>query len=79
MDKAQSDYDKALNEYNSISSPVEQAQKKLSEFESKYATDLARLNQGSKGYFDSIGASDMADFVFDANCDNLVNLNIVIL
>ena len=70
VDKAQSDYDKALNEYNSISSPVEQAQKKLSEFESKYATDLARLNQGSKGYFDSIGASDMADFVFDANCDN---------
>ena len=70
VDKAQSDYDKALNEYNSISSPVEQAQKKLGEFESKYATDLARLNQGSKGYFDSIGASDMADFVFDANCDN---------
>ena len=70
VNQAQTDYDKALNEYNTISSPVEQAKKKLSEFESQYATDLARFNQGSKGYFESIGASEISDFVFDKNIDN---------
>ena len=70
VNQAQTDYDKALNEYNTISSPVEQTKKKLSEFESQYATDLARFNQGSKGYFESIGASEISDFVFDKNIDN---------
>ena len=52
------------------SSKMKQAKKKLSEFESQYATDLARFNQGSKGYFESIGASEISDFVFDKNIDN---------
>lgn len=64
VDKAQSKYDKALNDYNSISSPLDQAKKNLSDFETQYATELARLNQGSKGYFDSIGCSDLANYVF---------------
>lgn len=63
VDKAQSKYDKALNDYNSISSPLDQAKKNLNDFETKYTTELARLNQGSKGYFDSIGCSDLANAV----------------
>ena len=63
VDKAQSKYDKALNDYNSISSPLDQAKKNLNDFETQYATELARLNQGSKGYFDSIGCSDLANAV----------------
>ena len=64
VDKAQSKYDKALNDYNSILSPLDQAKKNLSDFETQYATELARLNQGSKGYFDSIGCSNLANYVF---------------
>ena len=64
VNKAQSKYDKALNDYNSISSPLDQAKKNLNDFETKYAAELARLNQGSKGYFDSIGCSDLANYVF---------------
>ena len=45
-------------------SSLEQAKKNLADFEAKYATELARLNQGSKGYFDSVGCSDLADYVF---------------
>ena len=63
VDKAQSKYDKALNDYNSISSPLDQAKKNLNDFETKYAAELVRLNQGSKGYFDSIGCSDLANAV----------------
>ena len=63
VNKAQSKYDKALNDYNSISSPLDQAKKNLNDFETKYAAELARLNQGSKGYFDSIGCSDLANAV----------------
>ena len=63
VNKAQSKYDKALNDYNSISSPLDQAKKNLNDFETKYTTELARLNQGSKGYFDSIGCSDLANAV----------------
>ena len=64
VDRAQSKYDKALNDYNSILSPLDQAKKNLSDFETQYATELVRLNQGSKGYFDSIGCSDLANYVF---------------
>ena len=70
VNKAQSKYDQALDDYNSISSPLDQAKKNLADFEAKYATELARLNQGSKGYFDSIGASATAEFVFDKNSSN---------
>ena len=63
VDKAQSKYDKVLNDYNSILSPLDQAKKNLSDFETQYATELARLNQGSKGYFDSIGCSNLANAV----------------
>ena len=45
-------------------SSLEQAKKNLVDFEAKYAKELAQLNQGSKGYFDSIGCSDLADYVF---------------
>ena len=51
-------------------SPLEQAKKNLADFEAKYATELARLNQGSKGYFDSIGASAAVERVFDKNSSN---------
>ena len=63
VDRAQSKYDKALNDYNSILSPLDQAKKNLSDFETQYATELVRLNQGSKGYFDSIGCSNLANAV----------------
>ena len=70
VNEAQSDYDKALNDYNATTSPLDQAKKKLSDFETQYATDLARLNEGSKGYFDSIGASKAVEHVFDKNNSN---------
>lgn len=63
VNQAQSDYDKALNDYNSTMSPLDQAKKNLADFESKYATDLNRLETGSKGYFDSLGCSDLANSV----------------
>ncbi len=70
VDKAQKDYDNALNVYNSTLTPLEQAQKNLSDYETAHATELARLNQGSKGYFDSIGVSKIVDPVFDKNNKN---------
>ena len=63
VNQAQSDYDKALNDYNSTMSPLDQAKKNLADYESKYATDLSRLETGSKGYFDSLGCSDLANSV----------------
>lgn len=64
VDKAQADYDKALNDYNSTSSPLERAKKNLTDFESKYATELSRLTAGSKGYFESLGCSEDVLSVF---------------
>ena len=75
-DEAQTAYDKALNDFNSTMSPLEQAKKNLADFEAKYATELARLNQGSKGYFDSIGASEAVNFVFDKNDSNMAIANL---
>jgi len=63
VNQAQTAYDKALNDFNSTMSPLEQAKKNLADFEAKYATELARLNQGSKGYFDSVGCSNLANAV----------------
>lgn len=63
VNQAQTAYDKALNDFNSTMSPLEQAKKNLADFEAKYATELARLNQGSKGYFDSVGCSSLANAV----------------
>ena len=70
VNQAQSDYDKALNDYNSTMSPLDQAKKNLADFESKYATDLNRLETGSKGYFDSIGVGASTDRIFDKNSSN---------
>lgn len=70
VDKAQKDYDNALKVYNSTLTPLEQAQKNLSDYETAHATELARLSQGSKGYFDSIGVSKIVDPVFDKNNPN---------
>ena len=70
VDKAQKDYDNALKIYNSTLTPLEQAQKNLSDYETAHATELARLSQGSKGYFDSIGVSKIVDPVFDKNNPN---------
>ena len=63
VNQAQTAYDKALNDFNSTMSPLEQAKKNLADFVAKYATELARLNQGSKGYFDSVGCSNLANAV----------------
>lgn len=63
VNQAQTAYDKALNDFNSTMSPLEQAKKNLADFEAKYAPELARLNQGSKGYFDSVGCSNLANAV----------------
>lgn len=76
VNQAQTAYDKALNDFNSTMSPLEQAKKNLADFEAKYATELARLNQGSKGYFDSIGASEAVNFVFDKNDSNMAIANL---
>ena len=57
VNQAQTAYDKALNDFNSTMSPLEQAKKNLADFESKYATELSRLTAGSKGYFESLGCS----------------------
>ena len=70
VNQAQTAYDKALNDFNSTMSPLEQAKKNLADFEAKYATELARLNQGSKGYFDSIGVGASTDRIFDKNSSN---------
>ena len=51
-------------------SSLEQAKKNLADFEAKYAKELARLNQGSKGYFEYIGASAAVERVFDKNSSN---------
>ena len=39
-------------------SSLEQAKKNLADFEAKYAKELALINKGSQGYFESIGCSD---------------------
>lgn len=70
VNKAQSDYDKALNDYNATTSPLDQAKKKLSDFETQYATDLARLNEGSKGYYESLGCYEDIKGIFDVNNDS---------
>ena len=67
VDKAQSDYDKALNDYNNTMSPLELAKKNLADFEAQYATELTRLEEGSKGYFESIGCSSDVLNVFNAD------------
>ena len=45
-------------------SSLEQAKKNLADFEAKYAKELARLNQGSKGYFESLSCSEDVLSVF---------------
>ena len=57
-------------------SSLEQAKKNLADFEAKYATELARLNQGSKGYFDSIGVGASTDRIFDKNSSNMAKANL---
>ena len=57
-------------------SSLEQAKKNLADFEAKYATELARLNQGSKGYFDSIGVGASTDRIFDKNSSNMATANL---
>ena len=57
-------------------SSLEQAKKNLADFETKYAKELAQLNQGSKGYFESIGASEAVNFVFDKNDSNMAIANL---
>ena len=69
VNQAQSDYDKALNDYNSTMSPLDQAKKNLADFESKYATDLNRLETGSQGYYESLGCYDDIKHIFDVNND----------
>ena len=64
VNQAQTAYDKALNDFNSTMSPLEQAKKNLADFESKYATELSRLTAGSKGYFESLGCSEDVLSVF---------------
>ena len=56
-----------MNDYNSTSSPLEQAKKNLADFESKYATELSRLTAGSKGYFESLGCYDALKEIFNVN------------
>ena len=48
-------------------SSLEQAKNNLADFEAKYAKELALINKGSQGYFDSIGASAAVAPVFDTN------------
>ena len=59
-----------MNDYNSPSSPLEQAKKNLADFESKYATELSRLTAGSKGYFESLGCYDILKEIFNVNNDS---------
>lgn len=57
-------------------SSLEQAKKSLADFETKYAKELARLNQGSKGYFDSIGVGESIDCIFDKNSSSVAEANL---
>lgn len=53
--EAQSAYDEAKKEYDAKLSPYEQAQADLAAFEKQYETQLARIEKGSIGYFESLG------------------------
>ena len=60
---AQNAYDQAKADYDSTLTPLELAQKNLADFEKAHADQLARLNQGIQGYYDSIGATAATDII----------------
>lgn len=60
---AQNAYNQAKADYDSTLTPLELAQKNLADFEKAHADQLARLNQGIQGYYDSIGATAATDII----------------
>ena len=60
---AQNAYDQAKTDYDSTLTPLELAQKNLADFEKAHAEQLAQLNQGIQGYYDSIGAIAATDII----------------
>ncbi len=57
VNTAQTAYDAAFESYNSLLTPKQQAQAKLEAYEKQYASQIAQLESGIKGYYESQGAN----------------------